>query len=370
MNSTFWKGRKVFLTGHTGFKGAWLSLWLSEIGANVCGYALEPATTPSLFELAHVRQRLNHKIGNILDLDTLRYALRHSGAEIVIHMAAQALVRESYVDPVGTYATNVMGTVNLLETVRGTDSVRVVLVVTSDKCYENREWKWGYREIDRLGGYDAYSNSKACSEMVVSSYRNAFFPPTSHAVHGVVIASARAGNVIGGGDWAKDRLIPDMMRAFVAGKVPVIRFPNADRPWQHVLEPLAGYLLLCEQCWQFGTSFGQAWNFGPDHRDAKPVKWVADRLTQLWGENVRWQLDDDHHPHEATYLSLDTTNARTRLGYRPRWGLEDALGKVVEWYKALHDGKPMEKITLDQIVSFMLAQPMTKDVDKTMEHSR
>ena len=353
----FWRGRRVFLTGHTGFKGSWLSLWLTQLGAEVHGYALEPPTEPSLFERAGVMEGLaSHRIADIRNIDSLKASLAASRPEIVIHMAAQPLVRESYVDPVGTYATNVMGTVNLFEAVRLVDTVRAVLIVTTDKCYENQSWIWGYREIDPLGGYDPYSNSKACSELITSAYRSSFFNPANFAQHGVAIGSGRAGNVIGGGDWAKDRLIPDLMQAFMRRDVPPIRSPHAVRPWQHVMEPLSGYLLLCERLWRDGVAAGEGWNFGPTQEDAKPVSWIADRLVELWGESAAWRIDSAPGPHETSYLYLDTAKAASRLGYHPRWRLGDALSTIVDWYRTYRNGDDLRAITLAQISAFTTAR--------------
>jgi len=356
VSAAFWRGRRVFLTGHTGFKGSWLSLWLAQLGAEVHGFALNPPTEPSLFDLAHVADGLrSHSIGDIRDVEAIKTAVVAARPEIVIHMAAQSLVRESYVDPIGSYAINVMGTVHLLEAVRAADTVRAVLVVTTDKCYENRGWSWGYREIDALGGYDPYSNSKACSELVTSAYRSSFFNPADFARHGVAIGSGRAGNVIGGGDWAKDRLIPDLVQAFVRKDIPRIRSPHAVRPWQHVLEPLAGYLRLCESLFNDGLASAESWNFGPAQEDARPVSWIADRLVALWGEAAAWQLDPLPAPHEANYLYLDTAKAGTRLGYHPRWRLDDALSTIVDWYRAHRDCADMREVTLRQIAKFSTA---------------
>ena len=357
ISEAFWRGRRIFLTGHTGFKGSWLSLWLAQLGAEVYGYSLAPPTEPSLFERAGVADGLtSHHIGDIRDIDSLKAALGAARPEIVIHMAAQPLVRESYVDPIGTYATNVMGTVNLFEAVRLVDTVRAVLIVTTDKCYENRGWNWGYREIDSLGGYDPYSNSKACSELVTSAYRSSFFNPADFAQHRLAIGSGRAGNVIGGGDWAKDRLIPDLIQAFMRNEVPLIRSPHAVRPWQHVMEPLSGYLLLCEKLWSDGVAAGESWNFGPTQEDAKPVSWIADRLAELWGGSAAWQLDAEPNPHEASYLYLDTAKAASLLGYQPRWRLGDALSTIVDWYRAYRDGADLRAITLAQIGDFTKAR--------------
>jgi CDP-glucose 4,6-dehydratase len=348
MTPAFWQGKRVFLTGHTGFKGSWLALWLSQLGAKVSGYALAPPTEPSLFDLAKVESRLaHHAVCDIRDLEAVKRAMASAQPDIVIHMAAQPLVREGYNDPVGTYAVNVMGTVNLLEAVRGTPSARAVLIVTTDKCYENHDAVQSFRESDRLGGRDPYSNSKACAELVAAAYRQSFFP----AQGGARIATARAGNVIGGGDWAKNRLIPDMVQAFMQGTASLIRSPNAVRPWQHVLEPLAGYLALCEALWADGADEG--WNFGPNIDDAKPVSWIADRLAQLWGGKAHWTLDNNaSHPHEAAYLSLDIGKAGAHLGYAPRWVLNDALASIVAWYKAYAAGEDMGRVTGDQIAAF------------------
>ncbi|MFC4599692.1 CDP-glucose 4,6-dehydratase [Cohnella hongkongensis] len=283
-DSSFWENKKVFVTGHTGFKGSWLSLWLSHKGARVTGYSLSPPTSPSLFKLAKVESQIEKSIlGNIIDYDRLNSALQEAQPEIVIHMAAQPLVRESYKSPLETYQVNVMGTVNLFEAIRNTESVRAVVNVTTDKCYQNNEWEWGYRENEPLGGYDPYSSSKACSELVTAAYRNSFFPKDLYASHGVAIASARAGNVIGGGDWATDRLIPDVIRSMLKREKVTIRNPHSIRPWQHVLEPLGGYMLLAELLYEHGTQYGEAWNFGPEDQDVKPVQWIVENLAYKWG---------------------------------------------------------------------------------------
>jgi len=352
MTPTFWAGKRVLITGHTGFKGGWLSLWLQQLGAKVTGYALEPPTQPSLFEVAQVEQGMESVIGDIRDLAHLQAVFARSWPEIVFHLAAQPLVRDSYQFPVETYATNVMGTVHLLEAVRRTGGVRVVVNITSDKCYENREWVWGYRETEPMGGYDPYSNSKGCAELVTSAYRNSFFNPADFQRHGVALASVRAGNVIGGGDWARDRLIPDIMKAFLAGQPVTIRNPHAIRPWQHVLEPLNGYLELAEKLWQQGPDYAEGWNFGPNDEDARPVSWIVEYLAALWGEQARWVLDEGHHPHEAHYLKLDCSKAKMRLGWRPRWNLERALSKTVEWYSAYAAHEDLRTVTLGQISSY------------------
>jgi CDP-glucose 4,6-dehydratase len=352
VNPAFWKDKRVLLTGHTGFKGSWLSLWLQSMGAKVVGYALAPPTKPSLFEAAEVGKGMTSIIGDIRDLGHLHKVFAEHKPEIVIHMAAQALVRYSYIEPVETYSTNVMGTVNMLEAVRSTASVKSVVNVTTDKCYENREWVWGYRENEAMGGYDPYSSSKGCAELVTAAYRNSYFHPDKFETHGVAIASGRAGNVIGGGDWADDRLIPDIVRAIVQGKPVNIRNPHATRPWQHVLEPLSGYLVLAQKLYEEGTAFAEGWNFGPNDEDAKPVQWIVDKLTNNWGEGASWVLDGGTHPHEAHYLKLDCSKAKTRLDWHPKWHLEDALGAIVEWHRAYRDGKNMQELTLSQISTY------------------
>jgi CDP-glucose 4,6-dehydratase len=350
---SFWHGRRAFITGHTGFKGSWLSLWLEQLGSDVCGVALDPPTDPSLFKEAKVSQGMRSEIADIRDLERVKTILWEHRPEVVFHMAAQPLVRKSYEDPVGTYATNVMGTANLLESVRGCDSVRAVVVITTDKCYENKEWVWPYRETDRLGGYDPYSNSKACAELVVSAYRSSFFNPADYNRHGVAIASVRAGNVIGGGDWAEDRLVPDIMRAFAAKEVLKIRNPDAVRPWQHVLEPLSGYLNLAERLIEAGVQYGDAWNFGPEHTDAKPVEWIVRQLAEDWGEDAHWQVDGQTHRHEAQMLRLDCSKAAQALNWRPALPLEQALRLTADWYRRRNAGEEPRAITIEQIEQFM-----------------
>ena len=348
----FWGGRRVLVTGHSGFKGSWLSLWLQHSGANVVGYALRPPTSPSLFEEARVGERMSSTIADVRDLDRLCAAVAEHRPEIVFHMAAQALVRRSYTEPVETYATNVMGTVHLLEAVRRAGGVRVVVNITSDKCYENREWVWGYRENEPMGGYDPYSNSKGCAELVTAAYRSSFFNPADYAKHGVAVASVRAGNVIGGGDWASDRLIPDIMAAFLEKRAVMIRNPHAIRPWQHVLDPLRGYMLLAERLWDQGPEFAEAWNFGPDDEDARPVEWIVSHLVQNWGAGTRWQLDQGAHPHEARYLKLDCSKARARLAWRPVWRLDRALDQIVAWYRAFAARRDMRSVCEQQIAEY------------------
>lgn len=352
-NPDFWRGRKVFLTGHTGFKGSWLSLWLQQMGADLTGFALAPETDPSLFEVARVAQGMVSHIGDIRDLPMLRAAIVASQPEIVIHMAAQPLVRYSYVAPVETYATNVMGTVHLLESVRHCPSVKAVVNVTSDKCYENKEWVWGYREDEPMGGYDPYSNSKGCAELVTAAYRSSFFNKASYAQHGVALASARAGNVIGGGDWAADRLIPDFIRAITAGERVRIRNPHAIRPWQHVLEPLGGYLVLAERLHANGPECAEGWNFGPDEADARNVEWIVQRMVEAWGEGAGWDKDDAPQPHEANYLKLDCSKAHARLAWHPGWSLETTLNRIIEWHKAHLRQQDMKAVCLQQIVEYV-----------------
>lgn len=352
MNPSFWQGKRVFLTGHTGFKGSWLSLWLQSLGVQLTGFALPAPTQPSLFEEACVGDGMYSVIGDIRDLSSLQQALLAVKPEIVIHMAAQPLVRYSYQNPVETYATNVMGTVHLLEAVRNTPGVKAVVNITTDKCYENREWIWGYRENEQMGGYDPYSNSKGCAELVSAAYRSSFFHANSYEQHGVALATARAGNVIGGGDWAQDRLIPDILSAFELGKCVDIRNPDAVRPWQHVLEPLRGYLTLAELLFAHGPNFAEAWNFGPHDEDAKPVGWIVEQMAALWGSGAQWQIDTAVHPHEACYLKLDTANARGRLGWRPALRLNDALSLIIDWSRQRLAGADMRELTLAQIGAY------------------
>jgi CDP-glucose 4,6-dehydratase len=352
VSTSFWAGKTIFLTGHTGFKGAWLSLLLKALGARVVGYSLPPPTNPSLFEVARVADGMTSIVGDIRDLARLTSAMAEHLPEIVIHMAAQPLVRYSYQNPVETYSTNVMGTVNVLEAVRHTNTVKALVSVTSDKCYENKEWLWGYRENEPLGGYDPYSNSKGCAELVTAGYRSSYFNPEEYAKHGVAIASARAGNVIGGGDWALDRLIPDMLRAIGRGEAVLIRNPAANRPWQHVLEPLSGYLMLAEKLYTQGPAYAEAWNFGPYDGDDKPVGWIIKRITEVWGQDATWKLDGLQQPHEATYLKLDCSKARNILGWHPRWNIGQTIEKIVDWHKAYDQGADMHQMTLSQIIAY------------------
>lgn len=355
IDAAFWQRKRVFLTGHTGFKGGWLSLWLQQLGAEVTGYALAP-TSPSLFELAGVAAGMRSINADLRDGAALSAAMQQARPEIVIHMAAQALVRHSYAHPAETYAVNVMGLVNLFEAVRATPGIKAVVNVTSDKCYENREWAWGYRENEAFGGYDPYSNSKACAELVTAAYRSSFFNPAHYAVHGVALGSARAGNVIGGGDWAQDRLVPDMLRAITRGEPVMIRNPAAIRPWQHVLEPLSGYLLLAERLYSEGCAYAEGFNFGPHDTDAQPVEWLIERLCRSWGPGASWRLDGQPQPHEAHYLKLDCSKARGRLGWQPRWQLAQTIERIVEWHQAQQRGADMRAVTLAQIEAYQ-AQP-------------
>jgi CDP-glucose 4,6-dehydratase len=352
MNADFWHGKRVLLTGHTGFKGSWISLWLQSMGAQVIGYALTPATQPNLFEDAQVAQGMTSIIGDIRDLNNLQAIFNTHKPEIVFHMAAQPLVRYSYSEPVETYSTNVMGTVNLLEAVRHCKGVKAIVNITTDKCYENREWEWAYRENEPMGGFDPYSSSKGCAELVSAAYRSSFFNGNDYSKHGVALATARAGNVIGGGDWAQDRLIPDILAAFEQGKQVNIRNPLAVRPWQHVLEPLRGYLTLAEQLYKHGVQYAEGWNFGPNDEDAKPVKWIVEKMVGMWGKDAAWHRDAGEHPHEANYLKLDISKARNHLHWYPILRLEDALRLTVEWANQRQAGTDVRQLTLNQISAY------------------
>lgn len=339
------------MTGHTGFKGSWLSLWLQSLGATLRGVALDPPTEPALFNLARVFESMEHRVTDIRDLDKVKAQMREFKPEIVIHMAAQPLVRLSYSDPLETYSTNIMGTVHVLEAARLSDSVKVIVNITTDKCYENNEWEWGYREVEPMGGRDPYSSSKGCVELVSAAYRKSFFQEAD-----IAMATARAGNVIGGGDWSPDRLVPDILSALEKNKPVLIRNPQAIRPWQHVLEPLSGYLLLAERLYLNGQLDAEAWNFGPRDEDARSVQWVAEHLCEHWGHGATWSLQPGDHPHEANFLKLDVSKARQRLQWKPRWPLEVALKKITEWHQASLSGQDMRAVCLNQIKQYVSSE--------------
>jgi CDP-glucose 4,6-dehydratase len=348
VNIDFWRGRKVFITGHTGFKGGWLSLWLQELGAEIMGYSLLPSTTPNLFKVASIGSGMTTIIGDIRDVNSLREAVKSFKPEIIFHLAAQSLVMKSYADPIDTYSTNFMGTINLFEAARGCDSVRAIINVTSDKCYENREWDWGYRETDPMGGYDPYSNSKGCAELLTSAYRNSFFNK-----QGVSLASARAGNVIGGGDWAEYRLIPDIFRALANGQSLIVRSPQSIRPWQHVLEPLAGYITLSELLFTPGNIYADGWNFGPNDEDVKTVGWIINRLSNELGGRIECSHSEGSQLHEANYLKLDCSKAKNHLNWKPRWNIQEALEKIVDWHREFINGGDMRQFSIGQINKYM-----------------
>ncbi|MEJ2406132.1 MAG: CDP-glucose 4,6-dehydratase [Candidatus Thiodiazotropha sp.] len=348
IHAAFWNGKKVYLTGHTGFKGSWLSLWLSSMGANIKGYALPPDTSPNLFSEARVDDALDSEFGDIRDLEKMRNSMVGFDPDILIHMAAQPLVRLSYREPIETYEVNVIGTAKVLEAARSCPNLKSIICVTTDKCYENKEWAWGYREDEPMGGYDPYSSSKGCAELVTSAYRRSFMQG-----QGIGLASARAGNVIGGGDWAKDRLVPDILRAFEKGESVVVRNPKSTRPWQHVLEPLSGYLVLAEQLFMEPQSYAEGWNFGPHEDDAKPVDWILNRMVGLWGESASWELDEDTHPHEAGFLKLDISKAKSRMHWTPTWHLQHTLERIVDWHRAWQNKKDMQAECLKEINEYM-----------------
>ena len=348
ISKDFWAGKRVFVTGHTGFKGSWMCLWLKSLGAIVSGFSLEPSTSPNLFTEAKVSNDMASVIGDVRDFNALYNALESYKPEIVIHMAAQPLVGLSYIEPVETYATNVMGTVHVLEAVRQINTVKVVINVTTDKCYENKEWPWGYRENEAIGGHDPYSSSKGCSELVTSAYRNSFLTDQK-----VMIASARAGNVIGGGDWTLGRLIPDMLSSFNRSEPVMIRNPVATRPWQHVLEPLSGYLMLAEKLYQYGSDYAEAWNFGPKDDDARSVEWIAKKLCKQWGVGAAWEVDGISHPHEANFLKLDISKAKSKLGWQPKTRLEQTLSDIVKWHKRWINKESARDLCLEEIQNFL-----------------
>lgn len=355
INTAFWQGKRVFVTGHTGFKGSWLSLWLHSMGAVVKGYALNPPTQPSLFDVALIDELIESEIGDIRDLAQLTASVTQFNPDIILHLAAQPLVRLSYQQPVETYSTNVMGTVHVLEAARHCVNLKAIVNITTDKCYENKEWVWGYREEEPMGGYDPYSSSKGCAELVTSAYRRSFL-----AEQGIGLASARAGNVIGGGDWAEDRLIPDILRAFEQNKAVIIRNPASTRPWQHVLEPLSGYLRLAQALYENPNHYAEGWNFGPKDEDAQPVSWILDKMTQHW-QGATWQLDTNAQPHEAGYLKLDISKAKARLSWQPTWTLETTLDYIVQWHKAWLAGNNMQLHCLTEITQFQQNMTLGKD---------
>jgi CDP-glucose 4,6-dehydratase len=347
-----YKGKRVLVTGHTGFKGSWLCLLLHKLDAQVFGYALEPPTNPSLYIEAQIDKLITSYIGDIRDYYRLLNVMQQVQPEIVIHMAAQPLVKESYRIPIETYGINVMGTVHLLEACRYIKSVKAIVNVTTDKCYENQEWHWSYRENEPMGGYDPYSNSKGCSELVTAAFRNSFFNPSKYADHGVALASARAGNVIGGGDWAEDRLIPDFIRAITNSKEVIIRSPYAIRPWQHVLDPLTGYLTLAAKLLTEKSKYAEGWNFGPDSSDAKNVEWITKYICSLWGDGASYHIDNSSQIHENKYLKLDCSKAKAELGWSPKWNIETTLKSIVEWNKAFINGENIRSVTENQIQKY------------------
>lgn len=345
IDKSFWKERRVLITGHTGFKGGWLCLWLNQLGAKVSGYSLDPPDEPSFFDEARVASTLDQNIhGDIRDSESFSQAILDVNPEIVIHMAAQTLVKESYINPKLTYSTNIMGTVNLFEGIRKAPSVKVVLNITSDKCYENMETDLGYTEFDPMGGYDPYSSSKGCSELISNAYRKSFFQKEN-----IALATARAGNVIGGGDWAKNRIIPDAIRAFLNNKVLLLRNPGATRPWQHVLEPLLGYIILCQKLMAQPKEFSEGWNFGPNNKDIACVSMVIDIMIKSWGDKATWKVDDGFHPHEASLLVLDCLKANNKLHWNPIWNLERSVTETIQWYKAWNSNKDMHEFSINQI---------------------
>ena len=342
----FWKNKKVFVTGHTGFKGSWTSLWLQSMGAIVKGYAYAPNTKPDLFTLANVADNIEHELGDIRDIYSITKSMKEFDPEVVLHMAAQPLVRYSYINPVETYETNVMGTVNVLEAAKSCNNLIAIVSVTTDKCYENKEWVWGYRENEPMGGHDPYSSSKGCAELVCSAYRQSYFASKSSPN----LASARAGNVIGGGDWAEDRLVPDILRAFENNKAVVVRNPLATRPWQHVLEPISGYFVLAQALFSDrGFEFAEGWNFGPTDEDCKPVNWILDTMTHKWGEGACWEVDQNENPHEAGYLKLDTSKAKQRLKWESRWRLVETLETIIDWHRKYLKKENMQEVCLEEI---------------------
>lgn len=346
VDTKFWQGKRVYLTGHTGFKGSWLALWLADMGAIVKGYALLPPTNPSLFEQAKIDELIESEIGDIRDLEKITASMQKFNPDILIHLAAQPLVRLSYKEPIETYETNVMGTVKVLEAAKGCKNLKAIINVTTDKCYENKEWVWGYREDEPMGGYDPYSSSKGCAELVTSAYRRSFMQEL-----GIGLATARAGNVIGGGDWAEDRLIPDILKAFENNQPVVIRNPASTRPWQHVLEPLSGYLVLAQHLYQTPQAYAEGWNFGPNDEDAKPVDWILNQMVANW-PGARWDLDKRNHPHEAGFLKLDISKAKSKLHWYPKWRLDETLLRIINWHQAWLSGEDMQTHCLKEISDY------------------
>ena len=349
VDKNFWVGKKVFLTGHTGFKGSWMSLWLQSMDANVKGYSLEPDMKPNLYTVASVDTAMDSEIGDIRDLNQITKSMTDFNPDVLIHMAAQPLVRLSYQEPVDTYTTNVIGTVNVLEAARKCTNLKAIVSVTTDKCYENKEWEWGYRESEPMGGHDPYSSIKGCAELVTSAYRRSFFSSEGTAS----LASARAGNVIGGGDWAEDRLIPDILRAFEKSEPVVIRNPLSTRPWQHVLEPLSGYLILAQELYLNGDDFAEGWNFGPKDEDCKPVSWILDEMVSIWGNNASWDIDKNNNPHEAGFLKLDCSKASNRLKWNPKWNLQLTLKSIVNWHQLYSNGGDLKEQCLKEIKNYI-----------------
>ena len=356
MNKNFWLNKKVIITGHTGFKGSWLSIWLNHLGAEIVGVSIDPPSIPSLYSLSNIGDDIESLHVDIRNRNEINEVFKRVKPEIVFHLAAQSLVRYSYLHPVETYETNVMGTLNILQAIRNASSVRSAIMVTSDKCYENKELELGYKESDPLGGKDLYSSSKASAEHLISSYQNTYFPKDDYQEHQFAMASVRAGNVIGGGDWAEDRLIPDILKAFQLHQPVSIRYPNAVRPWQHVLEPLSGYIDLAEKLYSEGIKYSEAWNFGPSDMDAKPVLTVVKKMVKLWGEDASWILDVEAHPSEANYLKLDCSKANSKLLWKPKWDLNTALRKTIEWSKITNKNGNYRECCLQQIYDYTITK--------------
>jgi CDP-glucose 4,6-dehydratase len=346
----FWNGKKVLVTGHTGFKGGWLCLWLESLGAEVYGISLDPNTKFSLFNECNIKSSVKSEIADIRDLDKIKRLIKSISPEIIIHMAAQPLVRLSYESPVDTFSTNVMGTLNIFESARMLTSLKAIVNVTTDKCYENKEWVWGYRESDELGGFDPYSSSKACSEILTRAYRRSFFDNM-----GIGVATVRAGNVIGGGDWSQDRLVPDILLSIQNGKTVKVRNPLAIRPWQHVLEPLSGYLIIAQLLYKRNLEFSDSWNFGPNNTDVKTVSWIVERILSTWGSDVEWAHDKSEQPKETNYLQLDISKVRRILDWQPKWNIEKAIENIVIWHKSWLKNENMKSICLEQIKEYQLS---------------